>query len=328
MKMSILIAAACTLLPGMAATEGQEGRIPAKGFAVYEEKGGFKPFAFTRRAVGDGDVQIEILYSGICHSDLHHVRGEWGREEYPMVPGHEIVGRVVGVGKDVMAFKVGDMAGIGCMVDSCSECPACTSHKEQYCKDVVLTYHSHDRFHGNELTQGGYSDRIVVSEKFAVKIPQGARLDKVAPLLCAGITTYSPLRYAGVKKGDKVGVAGFGGLGHMAVQYAVAFGAEVTVFDISEEKRSAASELGAVRYVNVNHPSDLEGLDDSFDFIISTIPAGYDPSLYMKMLKMDGQLAIVGLPAFDKMPSISISSLIFQGNRKVFGSQIVFISIT
>ncbi len=322
MNINILMVVACALLSGVSADENRQERVPAKGFAVYEEKGSFQPFEFTRRAVGDGDVQIEILYAGICHSDLHHVRSEWGKEEYPMVPGHEIVGRVVGVGKDVTSFKVGDMAGVGCMVDSCSECPACVAHKEQYCKDVVLTYHSHDRFHGNELTQGGYSDRIVVAEKFAVKIPQGAHLEKVAPLLCAGITTYSPLRYAGVKKGDKVGVAGFGGLGHMAVQYAVALGAEVTVFDVSEEKRGAASELGAVRYVNVNKPSDFQGLDGSFDFIISTIPSGYDPAMYLKMLKMDGQMAIVGLPAFDKMPTISLASLIFQGNRKVFGSQI------
>lgn len=224
MNTNILMAVACTLLSGVAADEKRQERIPAKGFAVYEEKGSFKPFEFTRRAVGDGDVQIEILYAGICHSDLHHVRSEWGKEEYPMVPGHEIVGRVVGVGKNVTSFQVGDLAGVGCMVDSCHECPSCASHQEQYCKDVVLTYHAHDRFHQNELTQGGYSNTIVVSERFAVKVPKEARLEKVAPLLCAGITTYSPLRHAGVKKGDKVGVAGFGGLGHMAVQYAVALG--------------------------------------------------------------------------------------------------------
>jgi len=300
----------------------QDNRIPAKGFAVFSGDGQFKPYEFTRHAVGDNDIEIKILYAGICHSDLHHVRQDWGKEEFPMVPGHEIAGRVVKIGKNVTKFKVGDLAGIGCMVNSCGECEFCKEDKEQYCKGVVMTYHGHDQFHNNERTQGGYSNNIVLTENFAIKIPANAKIEKVAPLLCAGITTYSPIHAVGVKKGDKVGVAGFGGLGHMAVQYMVALGAEVTVFDITEDKRAAAKRLGVVRYVNVNNPEDLKGLDNTMSFIISTIPQKYDPSIYMKMLKLDGQLCIVGLPATVNAPSIRIDQFVWQGGRKVFGSQI------
>ena len=300
----------------------QDNRIPAKGFAVFSGDGQFKPYEFTRHAVGDNDIEIKILYAGICHSDLHHVRQDWGKEEFPMVPGHEIAGRVVKTGKNVTKFKVGDLAGIGCMVNSCGECEFCKEDKEQYCKGVVMTYHGHDQFHNNERTQGGYSNNIVLTENFAIKIPANAKIEKVAPLLCAGITTYSPIHAVGVKKGDKVGVAGFGGLGHMAVQYMVALGAEVTVFDITEDKRVAAKRLGAVRYVNENNPEDLKGLDNTMSFIISTIPQKYDPSIYMKMLKLDGQLCIVGLPATVNAPSIRIDQFVWQGGRKVFGSQI------
>lgn len=303
--------------------QNNDGRIPAKGFAVFEEKGHFQPYSFSRHAVGDNDIQIDILYAGICHSDLHHVFADWGAEEYPMVPGHEIAGRVVVVGKNVTRFKVGDYAGIGCMIGSCRHCDACEHDLEQYCEEgAIMTYHGIDRFNGNEHTQGGYSDTYVVAEDFAIRIPENADITKVAPLLCAGITSYSPIRQAGVKSGDKVGIAGFGGLGHMGVQYAISLGAEVTVFDITEEKREDAMRMGASRYVNVNNPEDLKGLDRTFDFILSTIPAKYDLTMYMKMLKLNGQFGIVGLPAFRNMPSLSVADLIFQGPRKVFGSQI------
>ena len=299
-------------------------RIPAKGFAVYEEKGNFKPYEFTRHAVGDNDIQIEIMYAGICHSDLHHVFGDWGKEEYPMVPGHEIAGRVITVGKNVQKFKVGDYAGIGCMIGSCRHCDACKHDLEQYCEEgAIMTYHGIDRYNDNEHTQGGYSNTYVVAEDFAIKIPQNADMSKVAPLLCAGITSYSPIMQAGVKKGDKVGIAGFGGLGHMGVQYAVSLGAEVTVFDITEDKREDALRMGAVRYVNVNHLDELKGLEKEFDFILSTIPAKYEPVMYMKMLKLDGQLGVVGLPAFHNMPVLTVADLVVLGaRRKVFGSQI------
>lgn len=299
-------------------------RIPAKGFAVYEEKGNFKPYEFTRHAVGDNDIQIEIMYAGICHSDLHHVFGDWGKEEYPMVPGHEIAGRVITVGKNVQKFEVGDYAGIGCMIGSCRHCDACKHDLEQYCEEgAIMTYHGIDRYNDNEHTQGGYSNTYVVAEDFAIKIPQNADMSKVAPLLCAGITSYSPIMQAGVKKGDKVGITGFGGLGHMGVQYAVSLGAEVTVFDITEDKREDALRMGAVRYVNVNHLDELKGLENEFDFILSTIPAKYEPVMYMKMLKLDGQLGIVGLPAFHNMPVLTVADLVVPGaRRKVFGSQI------
>lgn len=304
--------------------QNNDGRIPAKGFAVFEEKGNFKPYEFTRHAVGDKDIQIEILYAGICHSDLHHVFADWGAEEYPMVPGHEIAGRVVAVGKNVTRFKVGDYAGIGCMIGSCRHCEACEHDLEQYCEEgAVMTYHGIDRFNGNEHTQGGYSDTYVVAEDFAIRIPENADITKVAPLLCAGITSYSPIMQAGVESGDKVGIAGFGGLGHMGVQYAVSLGAEVTVFDISEDKREDALRMGATHYVNVNNPDELKGLDRTFDFILSTIPAKYEPVMYLKMLKLDGQLGIIGLPAFRNMPLLSVAELVMPGaRRKVFGSQI------
>jgi uncharacterized zinc-type alcohol dehydrogenase-like protein len=298
-------------------------RIPAKGFAVQEANGHFQPYEFTRHAVGDNDIQIEILYAGICHSDLHHVFADWGAEEYPMVPGHEIVGRVVATGKKVTKFRVGDYAGLGCMIGSCRQCDSCEHDLEQYCEEgAVMTYHGIDRFNGNEHTQGGYSNTYVVAEDFAIRVPATAEIEKVAPLMCAGITAYSPIMQAGVKKGDKVGIAGFGGLGHMGVQYAVSLGANVTVFDITEDKREDALRMGATKYVNVNNPEDLKGLDKTFDFILSTIPAIYSPVMYMKMLKLNGQMGIVGLPAFRNMPSLSVSDLIFQGHRNVFGSQI------
>lgn len=303
-------------------TFAQNKQVPSKGFAVFKNDSKFDEYEFNRHAVGDDEIKIDILYAGICHSDVHHVRGDWGKEEFPMVPGHEIAGRVTQVGKNVTKFKVGDYAGVGCLVNSCGHCDNCKAGLEQYCKEAVLTYHDHNQFHDNETTQGGYSDNIVLPENFAIKIPENADLKKVAPLLCAGITTYSPIHYSKVKKGDKVGVAGFGGLGHMAVQYMAKIGAEVTVFDITEDKREDAKRLGATKYVNVNNPEDLKGLDNSLSFIISTIPANYDPNMYLKMLQIDGQMAIVGLPPFSTMPVISIDKFIWQGNRKVFGSQI------
>lgn len=310
---------------GLATLATAQNKEPnqTKGLAVFEKKGKFQPYEFARHGVGDNDIHIEILYAGICHSDLHHVHADWGKEEFPMVPGHEIVGRVVKTGKGVTKFKIGDYAGIGCMIGSCRTCEACKHDHEQYCeKGAIMTYHGIDRYNNNEHTQGGYSKDYVVAEDFAIKIPANAQIEKVAPLLCAGITTYSPIMFAGVTKGDNVGIAGFGGLGHMGVKYAVALGADVTVFDITEDKRQDAMRMGAKRYVNVNNPEDLKDLNNSFSFILNTIPANYDINMYLKMLKYDGQLGIVGLPAFANMPSISLDKFIWQGNRKIFGSQI------
>lgn len=300
----------------------QGNHVHSKGYALSSKDGKFTPYEFKRHAVGDNDVLIDILYAGICHSDLHHAWEDWRKETYPMVPGHEIAGRVVQIGKNVTKFKVGDYAGVGCMVNSCGECEHCEKGEEQYCNKRVLTYASKDIFHNNELTQGGYSNNIVVSENFAIKIPGNAQIEKVAPLFCAGITTYSPIKFTHVKKGDKVAVAGFGGLGHMALQYAVGLGAEVTVFDITEEKRQHALDMGAVKYVNVNNPEELKGLDDSFRVIISTIPAKYDPAMYIRMLRIDGEMVVLGLPSKENTPSVDISTLIWSARRKIYGSQI------
>lgn len=302
----------------------QAPRIPAKGFAMSSPESEFKQIDFTRRAVGNSDVEIEILYSGICHSDIHTARGDWGPVPYPAILGHEICGKVVAVGKNVTKFKAGDFAGVGCLVGSCGVCEDCREGQEQYCRrGPVGTYANKDYNHGNEITMGGYSNKIVVPERFALKIPAGADLKRVAPLLCAGVTTYSPIRAFGVKAGQKAGVAGFGGLGHMAVQYLVRLGAEVTVFDITESKRADAARLGAKRYVNVTRPGELKGLDNSFDFILSTIPASYEPIMYMKMLKRKGELCIVGLPAVAEAPVLKTTDLVFSApDRFLKGWQI------
>ncbi|MDR2704486.1 MAG: NAD(P)-dependent alcohol dehydrogenase [Planctomycetaceae bacterium] len=303
----------------------QTDRVPAKGFAVHSQDDHFHPYEFTRHAVGDNDILIEILYAGICHSDLHAV---WNEQQnfgitsrYPMVPGHEIAGRVMNVGKNVTKFKIGDYAGVGCMVNACRQCNSCAAGKEQFCeKGAVFTYNSKDYYHENEITMGGYSNNIVVSENFAIKIPKNADIKKVAPLLCAGITTWSPIKFSKVKAGDKVGVAGFGGVGHMAVQYLVNLKTDVTIFDINDEKRESAKRMGAKRYVNVRNPQELDGLNNTMDFIITTIPANYDPMIYVRMLKMGGEMAIVGLPA---NTNINISKLpLGNANRKIYGSLI------
>jgi len=320
----LLICALCTTVDTVLAQDCQNcNKVPAKGYAVYSKNGKFTPYSFERHAVGDNDVLIKILYAGICHSDLHHVHSDWREEKYPMVPGHEIAGVVVQVGKNVTKFKVGDYAGVGCLVNSCHKCEYCLNNEEQYCPKRVTTYASKDIYHDNEITQGGYSNNIVVSEDFVIKVPKNADIKKVAPLLCAGITTYSPIKVTQVKKGDKVAVAGFGGLGHMAVKYAVKLGADVTVFDITNDKRVDALKIGAKKYVNINNPKEMQGLDNTYRVIISTIPKKYDPSVYMKMLQENGELAIVGLPATQGSPSINVASFVFiGGHRKVFGSQI------
>ena len=313
------------LLVGISYCSAQE-RIPVKGMAKFSKNGKFQSYSFTRHAIGDNDIQIDIMYAGICHSDIHTVHDDWWNVQYPLVPGHEIAGKVVKVGKNVTKFKVGDYAGVGCMVNSCHECEYCKSGEEQYClKGNVGTYASTDYFHDNEMTQGGYASNIVLTEDFAIKIPANADMEKVAPLLCAGITTYSPIQFTNVKEGDVIAVAGFGGLGHMAVQYAVKKGANVTVFDITDDKREDALKLGAKQYVNVNNANELNGLANTFRVIFSTIPAKYDMAMYQKMLKMDGELVIIGLPAFSEgytPPSITSTDLVMGGRRKIYGSQI------
>ena len=296
--------------------------VKTKGFAVMQPGFDFQEYEFSRHACTDNEIQLDVLYCGICHSDLHEARQDWFSEHYPLVPGHEIVGRVAKVGKNVTRFKVGDYAGVGCIVNSCRACDYCLHDRQQYCQKMVSAYNSVDYCHADEAQQGGYANTFLVPEDYAIRIPEGADLKRVGPLLCAGVTTYSPIRFAGVKAGQRVGIAGFGGLGHMALQYAVALGAKVTVFDITEAKRGDALRLGAERYVNVTHPDELEGLASTFDFILSTIPAPYDPNMYLQMLDFGGQLGIVGIPAFKDVPSLSLDKFILSGGRRVFGSMI------
>ncbi|PAF53568.1 alcohol dehydrogenase [Helicobacter sp. 13S00482-2] len=292
-------------------------RIPAKGYAVRSKDGKFEPFSFTRHPMGKNDIIIDILYAGICHSDIHSARSEWAKGIYPMVPGHEIAGKVIAVGNEVSKFKVGDYAGVGCMVNSCGECEACKRSQEQFCErgQCVFTYNNLDCFHNNEPTYGGYSNNIVLSEKFAIKVPKNAQIEKVAPLLCAGITTYSPLKFSDIKEGSVVGVAGFGGLGSMAVKYAVKMGAKVSVFARNDNKKQEALKMGVTHLY-----TSLENVKEKFDFIISTIPTKYDIVPYLKLLKYGGELAIVGLPPADVIPKVSVSELVYNGGRKVYGS--------
>lgn len=300
------------------AQTNQPKSIHTKAYAAMAAKGELVPYEFERRELGDNDILIDILYSGICHSDIHTVNGDWGETPYPCVPGHEIVGRVVQIGRNVTKFKVNDIAGVGCMVNSCGSCEHCASHEEQYCEQgAVYTYGSKE---GDDYTKGGYSTNIVVKESFAIMVPKIAPIEKVAPLLCAGITTFSPLRYNNVKKGDKVAVAGFGGLGHMALQYAKSMGAEVTVFDITEDKRKAALDMGAVKYINVTKPDELKGLYNSFNLIISTIPVKFQVETYMSMLKVDGTMVLLGVPAYNEMPSVHTGAL--WGRKKIYYSLI------
>ncbi|MDY4425979.1 MAG: NAD(P)-dependent alcohol dehydrogenase [Helicobacter sp.] len=301
--------------------EIKEGkRITAKGYAVQHKDDTFKPFEFSRHALGESDILIEILYAGICHSDIHSARSEWHNGIYPMVPGHEIAGRVVAVGSKVSKFKVGDYAGVGCMVNSCGECEACKASNEQYCeRGMVATYDCKDYCHNDEPTYGGYSNNIVVSEKFAVMVPQDAPLDKVAPLLCAGITTYAPLKFSKVKAGDKVAVAGFGGLGMMALKYAKQMGAEVFIFARNKNKEQDALKLGATKLYDTTDPKVVT---ERFDLIVSTIPTPYDITAYLKLLKLGGEMGIVGLPPSEVDPKIGAQGLIFNAHKKVYGSLI------
>ena len=276
------------------------------------------PFNFQRREVGNHDVQIEILYCGVCHSDLHTVRGEWQGTAYPCVPGHEIVGRVVKVGTHVTKFKAGDIAGVGCMVDSCRTCANCEDDLEQFCPDTTFTYNSADKHLGG-VTFGGYSQNIVVDEAFVLHIPDNLDLAATAPLLCAGITTYSPLRHQNVSAGQKVGIVGLGGLGHMGVKLAKAMGAHVVVFTTSANKVDDALRLGADEVVNSKNADEMKKHLNSFHFILDTVSAQHDINAYFVLLKRDGNLTQVGLPT-DPL-SVNVGTLIF-GRRSFSGSLI------
>lgn len=294
--------------------------IPTKGYAVHTKTDKLAPWNFERRDVGPHDVLIRILYSGICHSDIHQVRSEWGPSIYPMVPGHEIVGRIIEVGKEVKKFKAGDLAGIGCMVDSCKECESCKSGHEQFCDkgEAVMTYNGLER-DKKTPTYGGYSNQIVCTEEFVLKISEKLPLEGVAPLLCAGITTYSPLRYWKVGKGHKVGVLGLGGLGHMAVKFASSFGAEVTMLSTSPSKEADARKLGAHNFCNTKDAEQVKKYKRYFDFIIDTVSAPHDYDMYLKLLKTHGVHICVGIPP----EPIRMNGFVLLGqNRTITGSNI------
>ena len=291
----------------------------ARGYAVHSATTPLVPFSFTRRDTGAHDVRIEILYSGICHSDLHQARDDWSNALYPMVPGHEIVGRVVEVGSSVQKFKVGDYAGVGCMVDSCRHCSACRENLEQYCEEgATWTYNGKERG-SDQLTFGGYSDQIVVEERFVVKVSADLDLKAVAPLLCAGITTYSPLRHWNVGPGQKVGVIGLGGLGHMGVKFAKALGAHVVMITTSRAKGQDASRLGADEVLVSTDSADMAAHAGSFDFLLNTIPVGHDLNPYMALLKRDRTMALVGVLT-DTEPLAGVSVIV--GGKAVAGSAI------
>jgi len=282
---------------------------PAKGYAAMTAAGDLQPFSFSRRAPRPHDVLIDILYCGVCHSDLHFVRNDWGMSIYPLVPGHEIVGRVSAIGDHVKKFKAGDLVGIGCIVDSCRECENCKEGIEQYCLNMPTFTYSMPERHGDGITYGGYSNKITCDENYVLSVSDKLPLEKVAPLLCAGITTYSPLRHWKVEAGDKVGVIGLGGLGHMAIKFAASFGAEVTVFSTSPNKEADARKLGAHKFVVSTDPEQIK-IANYFDFILDTVSAPHDYSLYLGMLKTDKAMACVGLPPAPAQ--IPIFSLAFQ----------------
>jgi uncharacterized zinc-type alcohol dehydrogenase-like protein len=277
------------------------------------------PFSFDRREPMPNDIQLDILYCGVCHSDLHTVRDEWGGTTYPCVPGHEIVGRVVKAGRDVKNFREGDLAAVGCMVDSCRTCDNCRADLEQFCdKGVVFTYNSKDE-HTGGITYGGYSKSIVVDQHFVLRISDKLDLAATAPLLCAGITTYSPLRHWKVGKGQKVGVVGLGGLGHMGVKFANAFGARVVLFTTSPGKTDDALRLGAHEVVISKNDAEMKKHAKSFDFILDTVSAQHDLNAYLSLLKRDGTLTLVGAPP-EAIP-IEAFSLIHR-RRQLAGSLI------
>ena len=284
--------------------------IKTLAYAAYDSKEPLAPFQFERREPGASDVQIEILFCGVCHSDLHTAKAEWQGTTYPCVPGHEIIGRIVKVGSGVKNFKVGEMAGVGCMVDSCRTCPDCREGLEQYCQNgATFTYNSPDKHSDGKVTYGGYSNKIVVDQAFACHVSEKLDPAGAAPLLCAGITTYSPLKHWQVGKGSRVGIVGLGGLGHMGVKLARAFGAEVVLFTTSPGKVADGKRLGAHEVVISKNEAEMKRYTRSLDFILNTVAAPHNLDNFTNLLKRDGTMCLVGLPK-DPHPSPSVWNLI------------------
>ena len=303
-------------LPEQQLAKKTSGNTPA--YAAQDAKAPLAPFSIARREPGPTDVQIEILFCGVCHSDLHTARNEWANAVYPVVPGHEIVGRVTKIGKDVKKFKQGDYAAVGYMVDSDRTCPECKDDLENYCDNVIITYNSPDKHLGG-MTYGGYSKQIVVDEHFVLRVPDTKNLAGVAPLLCAGITTYSPLHHWKVGKGQKVGIVGLGDLGHMGLKLAHAMGAKVTLFTTSPGKTEDAKRLGADEVVISKDPEAMAKLNGTFDFILDTVSANHDINALLNLLKRDGSLVLVGAP--EKPMEVAAFSLIPK-RRHFSGSMI------
>lgn len=296
--------------------------MKASGYANNSATDKLKPFEFDRREPGPQDVVIDILYCGVCHSDIHSARNEWGHTHYPFVPGHEIIGRVRAVGNNVSRFKAGELVGVGCLVDSCRECEPCKEGLEQYCENGWTgTYNSEDKIGGTPHTHtfGGYSDKITVSERFVLRVPDNLDPAAAAPLLCAGITTYSPLKHWKVSSGQKVGIIGLGGLGHMGIKFAHAMGAHVTMITTSPAKGKDAKRLGADGVLISTDAGAMTAAQGSFDFLLNTIPVGHDVNPYMGLLKLDGTMVIVG--AVEALTKVSGVPFIFK-RRRMAGSLI------
>lgn len=303
-------------------TQYMNKNIPSRGYAAKDASGKLSPWQFERRPVGDNDILIDIKYASICHSDIHQMRGDWGKQPYPQVPGHEIVGIVAAVGKNVTKFKVGDRAGVGCMVDSCMECESCKHGEEHYCDNgaTVFTYGAPDKTSPSGITQGGYSNNIVVRDHFAVHIPAHIKLEEAAPLLCAGITTYAPLMNAHFKIGDKVGVAGIGGLGHLAVKLAVSKGAEVYAFTTSPDKVQDILRFGAKEVIVVDDLAKLKPYRKQLDYMISTIPTQFDVAAYASTVKPFGHFTQVGMPAGFEL---TLSNIGLANSRVNFNASLI-----
>ena len=297
-------------------------KVASKGYAARDASGTLRAWSFERRPVGDDDILIDIKFSGICHSDIHQLRGDWGPQKYPQVPGHEIAAVVAAIGKNVTKFKVGDHAGVGCMVDSCGTCESCKHGEEQHCDNgaTFFTYGYPEKTSPTGITQGGYANNIVVKERFAISLPKSIRLQDAAPLLCAGITTYSPIVKASIKKGDKVGVAGIGGLGHLAIKLALSKGAEVYVFTTSESKVNDIRRFGANEVVVVDSIEKLKPHNKSLDYMISTIPVNYDVAAYASLVKPYGNFVQVGMPAKGE---VTINNFVMNRNRVRYSTSLI-----
>jgi uncharacterized zinc-type alcohol dehydrogenase-like protein len=293
--------------------------LATRGYAVKSPTSTFEPFDFERREVGPKDVLIKILYSGICHSDIHQVKNEWGGAIYPMVPGHEIAGKVIRVGSEVKKFKIDDVVGVGCFVDSCRACHSCKESEEQFCEKHVSYTYSGTEQDLKTPTYGGYSSQIVVDENYVLSISSKLPLENVAPLLCAGITTYSPLKRFNVRKGSRVAVVGLGGLGHMGLKFASKMGAEVTMLSTSPSKEEDARRLGAHKFVITTDSKNLEAYNNYFDFILVTISAEYDVNKYLILLRKGGVMVLVGIPE----KSLNLQPISLIGNRRQIAGSLI-----